>query len=82
MLVQDCPQGQYALLEKSGKKQKSKIWRELWNGVTNYRMYGLAACYAYTFGVEVRAHRPPLMSAHKFPICYCKRAPKKCCDGA
>ena len=40
------------MLEKSGKKQKSKIWRELYNGLTNYRMYGLAACYAYTFGVE------------------------------
>ena len=51
--MQDCPQGQYSVLERSGKKQKSKIWRELYNGFTNYRMYGLAACYAYTFGVEV-----------------------------
>ena len=54
---QDTPDGQYAHLEKSGKKQKSKPWKELWNGCTNYRMWGLAACYAYTFGVEVR---PPM----------------------
>lgn len=45
--------GQYSSLERSGKKQRSKPWRELYNGITNYRMWGLAACYAYTFGVEV-----------------------------
>ncbi|CAL8471937.1 g11479 [Coccomyxa elongata] len=50
---QDCPMGQYSSLEKSGKKQRSKPWRELYNGITNYRMWGLAACYAYTFGVEL-----------------------------
>ena len=52
---QDTPDGDYAHLERSGKKQKSKPWRELYNGITNYRMWGLAACYAYTFGVEARA---------------------------
>ena len=51
--MQDCPDGNYASLERSGKKQRSKPWRELYNGFTNYRMWGLAACYAYTFGVEV-----------------------------
>ena len=51
---QDTPDGEYAHLERSGKKQKSKPWREMYNGITNYRMWGLAACYAYTFGVEVR----------------------------
>ena len=51
--LQDCPDGNYASLEKSGKKQKSKPWRELYNGFCNYRMWGLAACYAYSFGVEV-----------------------------
>ena len=52
--LQDCPDGNYASLERSGKKQKSKPWRELYNGFCNYRMWGLAACYAYSFGVEVR----------------------------
>ena len=51
--TQDCPDGQYHMLEKSGKKLRSKPWRELYNGITNYRMWGLAVCYAYTFGVEV-----------------------------
>jgi len=51
--MQDCPDGQYHTLEKTGKKQRSKPWRELYNGFTNYRMWGLAACYAYSFGVEV-----------------------------
>ena len=51
--LQDCPDGNYASLERSGKKQKSKPWRELYNGFCNYRMWGLAACYAYSFGVEV-----------------------------
>jgi hypothetical protein len=51
--MQDCPDGNYASLERSGKKQRSKPFRELYNGITNYRMWGLAACYAYTFGVEV-----------------------------
>ena len=53
MHTQDCPDGQYHMLEKSGKKLRSKPWRELYNGITNYRMWGLAVCYAYTFGVEV-----------------------------
>ncbi|CAL5220962.1 g3068 [Coccomyxa viridis] len=52
-LGQDCPDGNYASLERSGKKQKSKPWRELYNGFCNYRMWGLAACYAYSFGVEL-----------------------------
>lgn len=52
-VMQDCPDGNYASLERSGKKQRSKPMRELYNGFTNYRMWGLAACYAYTFGVEV-----------------------------
>lgn len=51
--------GQYSSLEKSGKKQRSKPLRELYNGITNYRMWGLAACYAYTFGVEVCLHSVP-----------------------
>ena len=55
--AQDCPDGQYSTLEKSGKKQRSKPLREMYNGFTNYRMWGLAACYAYSFGVEVRS--PP-----------------------
>ena len=38
--LQDCPDGNYASLEKSGKKQKSKPWRELYNGFCNYRMWG------------------------------------------
>ena len=53
--LQDTPDGDYRDLEKKGKKQRSKPWKELYNGVCNYRMWGLAACYAYTFGVEVRA---------------------------
>ena len=61
--MQDCPDGQYHTLEKTGKKQRSKPWRELYNGVTNYRMWGLAACYAYSFGVEVRSPALPMPSS-------------------
>ena len=50
------PDGQYNHLEKSGKKAKANPLRELVAGLCNYRMYGLAACYAYSFGVEVRSH--------------------------
>ena len=53
--LQDTPDGDYRDLEKKGKKQRSKPWKELGNGLCNYRMWGLAACYAYTFGVEVWA---------------------------
>jgi hypothetical protein len=66
---QDTPDGQYAHLEKSGKKLKSKPWKELWNGVCNYRMWGLAACYAYTFGVEVGSLHACLL-LHS-PACLC-----------
>ena len=54
-MPQDLPDGQYNHLEKSGKKAKANPLRELGAGLTNYRMYGLAACYAYSFGVEVRS---------------------------
>ncbi len=53
--AQDLPDGQYSHLEKSGKKAKAKPWRGLAVGFANYRMWGLAACYAYSFGVEARA---------------------------
>ena len=42
------------MLEKKGKKQKANLFKELFNGMTNYRIWLLAACYAYSFGVEVR----------------------------
>ena len=32
---------------------KANPLRELGVSFCNYRMYGLAACYAYSFGVEV-----------------------------
>lgn len=68
--LQDCPIGQYSQLEKKGKKQKSKIWRELWNGISNYRMWGLAACYAYTFGVEVcKTPTPAVLRTPCFLFC-------------
>lgn len=51
--LQDLPDGNYSHLEKSGKKAKAKPFRELGVSFCNYRMYGLAACYAYSFGVEV-----------------------------
>ena len=53
MLMQDTPDGSYAMLEKKGKKQKANLLKELLNGFTNYRIWLLAACYAYSFGVEV-----------------------------
>lgn len=53
MLMQDTPDGSYAALEKKGKKQKANLLKELLNGFTNYRIWLLAACYAYSFGVEV-----------------------------
>ena len=52
--LQDTPDGSYADLEKKGKKQKANLFKELFNGLTNYRVWLLAACYAYSFGVEVR----------------------------
>ena len=51
--MQDTPDGSYAALEKKGKKQKANLLKELFNGFTNYRIWLLAACYAYSFGVEV-----------------------------
>ena len=51
--MQDTPDGSYAALEKKGKKQKANLLKELLNGFTNYRIWLLAACYAYSFGVEV-----------------------------
>ena len=76
--TQDCPDGQYHMLEKSGKKLRSKPWRELYNGVTNYRMWGLAVCYAYTFGVEVSC--PGALSLHR----QCDRLRQYCflCGGS
>eukprot|EP00891_Asterochloris_glomerata_P003456 jgi/Astpho2/3456/Aster-07053 len=50
---QDTPDGNWAELERTGKKQKQKFWREMFNGLTNYRVWGLALCYAYSFGVEL-----------------------------
>ena len=55
MLIQDTPDGSYAALEKKGKKQKANLLKELLNGFTNYRIWLLAACYAYSFGVEVHS---------------------------
>ena len=55
VFVQDAPDGSYAQLEKKGKKQKANLLKEMLNGLTNYRIWLLAACYAYSFGVEVRA---------------------------
>lgn len=52
-MLQDTPDGSYAELEKKGKKQKANLFKELFNGLTNYRVWLLAACYAYSFGVEV-----------------------------
>ena len=52
-MLQDTPDGSYAELEKKGKKQKAKVFKELFNGLCNYRVWLLAACYAYSFGVEV-----------------------------
>lgn len=51
--LQDTPDGSYAMLERKGKKQKANLTKELFNGFTNYRIWLLAACYAYSFGVEV-----------------------------
>ena len=53
VLMQDTPDGSYAMLEKKGKKQKANLLKEMINGLTNYRIWLLAACYAYSFGVEV-----------------------------
>lgn len=58
--VQDTPDGSYAMLEKKGKKQKANLFKELFNGLCNYRIWLLAACYAYSFGVEVGPPPPPL----------------------
>ena len=44
------------MLERKGKKQKANLTKELFNGFTNYRIWLLAACYAYSFGVEVCVH--------------------------
>ncbi|KAL3158244.1 hypothetical protein ABBQ38_010496 [Trebouxia sp. C0009 RCD-2024] len=51
--AQDTPDGDYAALEKKGKKQKANLLKELFNGLCNYRIWLLAACYAYSFGVEL-----------------------------
>lgn len=56
LLLQDTPDGSYAALEKKGKKQKANLAKEMLNGLTNYRIWLLAACYAYSFGVEVTCH--------------------------
>ena len=52
-MVQDLPDGNFAELQKKGKKLKAKLGRESIYILGNYRMWCLAACYAVSFGVEV-----------------------------
>ena len=65
--VQDMPDGNFAELQKKGKKLKSKLGRESLYILGNYRMWCLAACYAVSFGVEVRC--TALLQAA--PVCLC-----------
>jgi NNP family nitrate/nitrite transporter-like MFS transporter len=50
---QDTPDGDYAMLEKKGKKAKAKVFQELTAGILNYRVWLLGMVYAFSFGVEL-----------------------------
>lgn len=50
---QDLPNGNYAELKKSGKKQKGNTLLELKAGMLNYRTWILVLSYGYCFGVEL-----------------------------
>lgn len=51
--LQDLPDGNFKELQKSGRKQKAKLGRSSVSVLLNYRMWCLAAVYAYSFGVEL-----------------------------
>ncbi|KAK9809615.1 hypothetical protein WJX73_007601 [Symbiochloris irregularis] len=50
---QDLPDGNFAELQKSGRKQKSKMGMHSLYILMNYRLWFLGAIYAYSFGVEL-----------------------------
>ena len=69
VMLQDTPDGSYFDLEKKGKKQKANLLKEMINGLTNYRVWLLAACYAYSFGVEVTDFSSPVLESCKPNTC-------------
>eukprot|EP00897_Mesotaenium_endlicherianum_P007729 jgi/Mesen1/6985/ME000364S06164 len=52
---QDCPDGQYLAMVKTGERKMDKASKVVLNAFTNYRAWILALCYGYCFGVELTA---------------------------
>ncbi|KFK43563.1 hypothetical protein AALP_AA1G142500 [Arabis alpina] len=50
---QDLPDGDYWAMHKSGEKEKDKVGKVIFNGITNYRGWITALAYGYCFGVEL-----------------------------
>ncbi|GAA0175599.1 transporter [Lithospermum erythrorhizon] len=49
----DMPDGNYAVLHKSGEKHKDNFSQVFYHATTNYRGWILALTYGYCFGVEL-----------------------------
>eukprot|EP00897_Mesotaenium_endlicherianum_P009168 jgi/Mesen1/827/ME000111S10972 len=52
---QDCPDGQYLSMVRSGQRKMDKASKVVLNAFTNYRAWIMALTYGYCFGVELTA---------------------------
>eukprot|EP00271_Cylindrocystis_brebissonii_P021429 TRINITY_DN7609_c0_g1_i1.p1 TRINITY_DN7609_c0_g1~~TRINITY_DN7609_c0_g1_i1.p1 ORF type:complete len:599 (-),score=101.11 TRINITY_DN7609_c0_g1_i1:773-2389(-) len=52
-LGQDCPDGQYSQMAKSGQRKVDSLHKVLFTALLNYRTYIMLILYGYCFGVEL-----------------------------